>query len=69
MAFTRWCVFYGGAPFALADHLDRITRSAAGIELQLSMSTNEFTALAYDLLDRSGIDDAEIYLQVTRGVV
>ncbi len=59
---------YSGAPFALAEHLYRLARSATGIELQLPMSTDEFNALAYDLLHRSGLDDAEIYLQVTRGV-
>jgi D-alanine transaminase len=58
---------YGGRPFALGQHLARLERSAAGIELMLPKSAGEFSALVEQLVHRSGIADAEVYIQVTRG--
>jgi D-alanine transaminase len=59
---------YEGRPFALDRHLARLERSAKGIELTLPMTANEFAALATDLVQKSGLDGAEIYIQVSRGV-
>ncbi len=58
---------YHHRPFALAEHLSRLQDSAAGIELELSLSSAEFATLTHTLLERSGIENAEIYIQVTRG--
>ena len=58
---------YNRQPFALIEHLARLQDSAAGIELSLPLSTAEFAAIAHELLERSGIETAEIYIQVTRG--
>ena len=58
---------YNHQPFALTEHLARLQDSAAGIELELPFSTAEFAKLAHDLLERSGIENAEVYIQVTRG--
>jgi len=58
---------YGGRPFAVDRHLARLERSAAGIELSLPKSSAELSVLIDQLADRSGIADAEVYIQVTRG--
>jgi D-alanine transaminase len=58
---------YAGKPFALDRHLARLERSADGIELNLPMPASEFAALATDLVAKSGLGSAEIYIQVSRG--
>jgi D-alanine transaminase len=58
---------YDGTPFSLAEHLARLQSSAAGIELALPVSPENIAVIAEDVLKRSGIDNAEIYIQVTRG--
>jgi D-alanine transaminase len=59
---------YNGRFLALREHLIRLEQSAAGIELTLPMSLDQFASLAGELLEKSGLPDAEMYLQVTRGV-
>jgi D-alanine transaminase len=58
---------YDGRPFALDKHLARLEHSAAGIELLVPKSSSELSILVERLVQRSGIPDAEIYIQVTRG--
>src|SRR5262245_29499203 len=58
---------YGGRPFAVDKHLARLERSAAGIELSLPRSPAELSVLVDELASKSGIADAEVYIQVTRG--
>jgi D-alanine transaminase len=52
----------------LREHLVRLEQSAAGIELTLPMSLDQIASLAGELLEKSNLPDAEMYLQVTRGV-
>jgi branched-chain amino acid aminotransferase len=56
---------YGGKPFALTDHMDRLDRSAAGIFLEYDRSAfeREIAALVAD----SGPHDAALRLVITRG--
>lgn len=56
---------YGGRPFALGDHLDRLQRSAAAIELDLDRAALETEIDA--LLDRAGAVDGQLRLVLTRG--
>lgn len=58
---------YERRPFALSEHLSRLQDSAAGIELELPFPSTEFATLTNTLLERSGIENAEIYIQITRG--
>lgn len=58
---------YGGRLFAADDHLKRLEKSAAGIELPLPLEAARFGAIAQDLLERARLADAEVYIQVTRG--
>ena len=56
---------YAGRPFALEEHLDRLERSAAGIELPPDRTALESEISA--LLDELGPKDALLRLVVTRG--
>lgn len=58
---------YDGTPFAIEQHIERLSRSAAAIELELPMSGEEFVTIAQELIARSGLKEAEVYIQVTRG--
>ncbi|MEK6278019.1 MAG: aminotransferase class IV [Actinomycetota bacterium] len=56
---------YEGRPFALADHLDRLERSAAAIELWFDRASLEREIEA--LLDRFGSENGQLRIVVTRG--
>jgi branched-chain amino acid aminotransferase len=56
---------YGGRPFALDDHLDRLERSAASIELEFDRGTLEREIEA--LLAEADGPDGQLRLIVTRG--
>jgi len=56
---------YEGRPFALVDHLDRLQRSAAAIELEFDRAALEREIDA--LLDAAGRPDGQLRLIVTRG--
>jgi len=56
---------YAGKPFALADHLDRLVRSAAAIELTFDRPALEAEIGA--LLSEAGPLDGQLRLIVTRG--
>jgi branched-chain amino acid aminotransferase len=56
---------YGGRPFALQAHLDRLERSAAAIELPVERERLEAEIAA--LLERNGAADAQLRLMLTRG--
>jgi D-alanine transaminase len=58
---------FGGKPFELERHLDRLERSAAAIRLRLEPTAEEIGQIAADLLNREGAAEAHIYIQVTRG--
>jgi D-alanine transaminase len=59
---------YGGRMFATHDHLERLARSAAGIRLALPLTPPEIGEVVVDLMERTGLGDAEVYIQATRGV-
>ncbi|HSF01382.1 MAG TPA: aminotransferase class IV [Solirubrobacterales bacterium] len=56
---------YRGHPFALREHLDRLERSAAAIELPVERSLIESELEA--LLAEFGTDDGQLRLVLTRG--
>lgn len=59
---------FGGKPFELERHLDRLDRSAAAVRLHLDPSSEEIGRIAEDLIARNGTDQGQIYIQITRGV-
>src|SRR5262249_44464895 len=56
---------YQGRPFALGDHLDRLTRSGAAIELEYDRVALEREIAV--LLEEAGPVDGQLRLIVTRG--
>ena len=56
---------YGGKPFRLAEHLERLGNSLAGIRMPSPLTAAEWEAVFGRLIQ--GVHDQSIYLQVTRG--
>jgi D-alanine transaminase len=59
--------FYNGRPFTLREHLERLERSAKGIEMACPMSVDALAGEVQKLITCSGIKEGMIYLQLTRG--
>jgi len=58
---------YNGVPFAVVDHLERLENSAAAIEMTIPWSRVQLAMFTEDLLLQSGIKEAIIYIQISRG--
>lgn len=58
---------YGGVPFELNRHMDRLERSCGGIRLKLPMPKARLASEMLKLVKKSRVRDGFIYLQVTRG--
>lgn len=56
-----------GVTFALDEHLKRLELSAAAIELPLPWNRQQLVSITKEMLQKSKIEDAMIYIQVTRG--
>lgn len=61
--------FYGGRPFRLDAHLERLVQSGSAIRLQLPADPAELGRAAVELAARNGLAerDAVLYVQATRG--
>lgn len=59
---------YKGKPFMLEAHLDRIFLSAESIHLKLERSREMLTNELMLCLEKSGEKNADVYLQITRGI-
>jgi branched-chain amino acid aminotransferase len=59
---------YGGRPFLLEEHLDRLEASARAIVLELPRERAVIAALCAEAAERAGLDDGYLRLVVTRGV-
>ncbi len=57
---------YGGRPFLLGDHLDRLRASAAAVFLPVPWSDSELVAIANELLARHP-GEASLRIMITRG--
>lgn len=58
--------YYDRRPFRMQQHLARLVRSAAGIELPLP-PIEEIRQAMDALVEKQGLQDAAVYLQITRG--
>ena len=58
---------YGGVPFLLDEHLDRLVASARAIVLELPAGREEIAALCREAARRAELDDGYLRLVVTRG--
>jgi len=59
---------YNGRCFALRPHVDRLERSAGGIKLALNLPKGQLAGAIESLVERSGLSDGIVYVQLTRGV-
>lgn len=59
--------FYRGKTFTLAEHLQRLVRSAQAIHLSLPADIEDLACDVRQLIGASGIQEGMIYLQLTRG--
>lgn len=59
---------YNGRFFYMDEHLQRLQKSADAIELQLPYTLNEIENLCLEGLERSTLKEAEIYIQISRGI-
>lgn len=60
--------FYGGRPFEMDAHLHRLEQSAQEIRLTLPMELHQFAAIGTELVARNSLQEASLYIQVTRGI-
>jgi len=58
---------YNGRAFRLEEHLARLATSALAIHLLLPVDDIELTKVIETGLDQSGFQEAQVYLQATRG--
>jgi len=58
---------YGGRPFRLKEHVDRLNRSLESIRMAAPLTHDEWAAICARLLEPAKAKDSYIYLQVTRG--
>lgn len=58
---------YGGRPFRLREHLDRLNRSLAGIRMPAPRSHPEWAAICSYLAAQNGGQQSYVYIQVSRG--
>lgn len=58
---------YNGRPFLLAEHLQRLGRSAGAIGLEYDFDAHPIEPIIREGLRRSELHEAMVYLQITRG--
>ena len=59
---------YNGRPFRMDGHLARLERSLAAIDIKVGLARSDWEKIVLDLIQRSGLGDCMVYIQVTRGV-
>jgi D-alanine transaminase len=59
---------YDGRPFTLAEHLERLRKSATGIQIPMPLSPEALAGEIRKFIPKSGVGEGMIYLQLTRGV-
>lgn len=59
---------YNGKPFRMDGHLARLERSLAAIDIKVGLGRGDWEQIVSDLIQRSGLADCMVYIQVTRGV-
>lgn len=58
---------YNGNLFRLAEHLQRLDKSLAGISLNCGLDRNAWKELLNELIHRNGSGNLTVYVQITRG--
>ena len=60
-------VAYHGKPFYADRHIDRLFYSASQIELEIPYSREEIKDIITTAIEKSGLENAMVYFQVSRG--
>lgn len=60
-------VTYDGRPFLMDEHLARLRRSLEAIELDYDLDARPLQPVILEGLERSGLAEAMVYIQITRG--
>lgn len=58
---------YDGLLFGFQEHLDRLERSTAEVRIDLPMAMEELKQKLSELVEKNGLKNGIIYLQITRG--
>src|SRR6202161_368087 len=58
---------YDGVPFTLGEHLQRLSRSAAAIDIALPLEVDKLDREIRNFIARHDPGEGMIYLQITRG--
>ena len=58
---------YGGQPFAVSEHLERLARSLEAIQLRIDLTPDRLSALIAEGVRRADFPEAFVYLQISRG--
>lgn len=59
---------YGGTPFRLDAHLDRLAQSAEAIQLPVKLDFAEWRKKVSEAIRLSQYSECKVYIQITRGV-
>jgi len=59
--------FYGGRPFRLEAHLQRLHRSAKGTRMPLSAAVSDLPSIIERVWAETKLENGEIYIECTRG--
>ena len=59
---------YGGKPFAVEEHLQRLERSLGELRIELDLRAYGLEGLIGEAIDRAGFGECHVYIQITRGV-
>jgi len=59
---------YGGTPFRLQEHLQRLQRSVQALALPMPLTLDEWSDFVREGVKRAGYSEHKIYIQITRGV-
>ncbi|HET7615542.1 MAG TPA: D-amino-acid transaminase [Bacillales bacterium] len=58
---------YGGQFYLLDEHMSRLERSTSEIRVEMPMTTKALKQNLLDLVQKNGLKDGIVYLQLTRG--
>lgn len=59
---------YGGKPFLLKWHIERLFRSLGAIRIENPFTYETCVGLIEEAVNRSGFPESTVYLQITRGI-